>query len=267
MIVAVDAAASERNRFHRTTREGASIWRRRYFGPEPGPTGSTSVDPSSNVAPEFVEPAPGAPCEPQAFVVEQSPGAIVHPHFHQVDQFQVAIEGGGMLGRHELAPLTVHFAGAYTGYGPIQPGPDGLKYLTARARADVSGALFLPAAKARMQPRPRRNRFGGPVVPSDAAALAARREVAVETVMEEADGLGVYFFRLPPAGSVTLPPAGGGDGQTLWVAAGELHLAGARRGPGTAVFVSPEEPSQQIAAGCAGAELLVLQYPRRRFGL
>ena len=263
MIVAADAAASERNRFHRTTREGASIWRRRYFGPEPGPTGSSSVDPATGSAPQFVEAAPGQACEPQAFVVEQSPGAIVHPHFHQVDQFQVAIEGGGTLGRHVLAPLTVHFAGAYTGYGPIQPGRDGLKYLTARARADVSGALFLPAAKARMQPRPRRNRFAGPIPAADPATLAARSVVEVEALLEEPDGLAAWFFRLPPQGTAALPPPNRGDGQTLWVAAGALNLAGACYDRGTALFVSPDEPSQSVAAGSSGAELLVLQYPRR----
>lgn len=266
MIVAVDAASSERNRFHRTTREGASIWRRRYFGPEPGPTGSASVDPSQSVAPDFVEAPPGAPCEPQAFVVEQSPGAIVHPHFHQVDQFQVAIEGSGTLGRHALKPLTVHFAGAHTGYGPILPGPHGLKYLTARARADVSGALFLPAAKARMQPRPRRNRFAGPIETSDPAALAARRDVAVETAMEEPDGLGVWFVRLPPGAEAALPPPGEGDGETLWIAAGALKLAGAWHDCGTAAFVSPDEPAQTVAAGPGGAEVLVLRYPRRFAG-
>lgn len=263
MIVAADAAASERNRFHRKTREGASIWRRRYFGPEPGPTGSASVDPSTSAAPDYVEAGSGAPCEPQAFVVEQAPGAIVHPHFHQVDQFQVAIEGGGALGRHPLAPLTVHFAGAYTGYGPIRPGPDGLKYLTTRARADVSGALFLPAARARMKARPRRNRFAGPIVPSGAAALAGRRDIAVETAMEDEDGLGAWYFRLPPAGLAVLPTPGEGDGETLWVAAGALALAGAWRDRGTALFLSPDEPPQRVEAGPAGAELLVLRFPRR----
>jgi len=259
MILAVDAATAEANRFGRTTREGAAIWRRRYFGPEPGPTASASVDPTAVGAPVFVE---GGGHEPQAFVVEQSAGALVHPHFHHVDQFQVAIDGSGMLGRHALAPLTVHFAGAHTGYGPIRPGPGGLKYLTTRARADSTGAQFLPAARERMQDRPRRNRFAGPAAVSDAAALAARREVKLEPIMAEADGLGAWLLRLPPGASARLPDPAEGDGATLWVAAGALVLAGARRERWTALFVGPDEPAPDVVAADGGAELLILRFPR-----
>jgi hypothetical protein len=260
MILAVDAAVAEGNRFGRVTPEGGRIWRRRYFGPEPGPTGSASVDPASGGAPAFVE---GEGREPQAFVVEQGPGAVVHPHFHHVDQFQVAIEGSGALGRHALTPLTVHFAGAHTGYGPIRPGPDGLKYLTARARSDTTGAQFLPAARARMQARPRRNRFAGPAVPSGSAALLARREVALESIMEEPDGMGAWLLRLPPGAVAALPEPAAGDGLALWVAAGAVDLAGAAHGRWTALFVPSEEPPPLAAAAAIGAELLILRFPRR----
>lgn len=258
-MIVVDAATAEGNRFCRTTREGAAIWRRRYFGPEPGPTASASVDPGAGGAPDFT---PAAVREPQAFVVEQSAGALVHPHFHYVDQFQVAIEGSGTLGRHALAPLTVHFAGAHTGYGPIRPGPGGLKYLTTRARADSTGAQFLPAMRARMQDRARRNRFAGPAPVSGTAALAARRAVALDTILEEADGLGAWLLRLPPGASAALPDPAEGDGATLWVAAGALSLGGALRERWTALFVSPDEPAPRAAASEAGAELLILRFPR-----
>ena len=260
MILAVDAATAEGNRFGRVTPEGARIWRRRYFGPEPGPTGSASVDPTAGGAPAFVE-SEGR--EPQAFVVEQGPGAVVQPHFHHVDQFQVAIGGSGTLGRHALAPLTVHFAGAHTGYGPIRPGPEGLKYLTVRARSDTTGAQFLPAARARMQARPRRNRFAGPAAVSAPAALAARREVLLEPILEEADGLGAWLLRLPPAAAATLPQSALGDGLSLWVAAGALGLEGAAHGRWTALFVPPEAPAPTVTAAAAGVELLILRFPRR----
>ena len=35
---------------------------------------------------------------PQALLVEQSPNSVVPPHFHGIDQFQVVVNGSGMLG-------------------------------------------------------------------------------------------------------------------------------------------------------------------------
>src|SRR5262245_4335911 len=56
---------------------------------------------------------------PQAFLIEQDPRTLVGAHFHEQDQFQVVAAGGGTIGRHPLAPLSVHYASRYTGYGPI----------------------------------------------------------------------------------------------------------------------------------------------------
>src|SRR5258706_11881492 len=41
-------------------------------------------------------------------------------HFHEVDQFQVIMEGKGTFGRHDVSPYCVHFSRAYTPYGPLQ---------------------------------------------------------------------------------------------------------------------------------------------------
>ena len=44
--------------------------------------------------------------QPMAYLVEQAPEAWVDPHFHEVDQFQLFIGGGGRIGTH---PLAAHF--------------------------------------------------------------------------------------------------------------------------------------------------------------
>ena len=41
---------------------------------------------------------------PMAFLVEKEPGAVVHPHFHRADQYQVVVSGAGRLGK--LPPPT-----------------------------------------------------------------------------------------------------------------------------------------------------------------
>src|ERR1700709_2921563 len=63
--------------------------------------------------------APGA-LFPMAFLVEQDPGSTANAHYHQQDQFQLVVNGHATLGLHEVRPVTVHFTGAHTAYGPIR---------------------------------------------------------------------------------------------------------------------------------------------------
>ena len=97
------------------------------------------------------------PNYPHAYLVEQDGGSRVRTHFHCVDQWQIFVAGDGVLGRTRVSPVTVQYAGAYTGYGPIEAGDGGLAYLTLRPEYDP-GASFLPETKkllseSRQQPR------------------------------------------------------------------------------------------------------------------
>ncbi len=262
MPYAIAAAEAAPTRFARRTREGSTIWRTDYFGPSPSPLGSSSVDPGAPPSLDYTDPAPGERRPPQAFMVEQEPGAIVHPHFHYVDQFQVAVAGGGTLGRHPVGPVTVHFAGACTGYGPITPAEAGLTYFTLRASADGTGAQFLPASKDRMRPGVRRNLMIGPILPADDAHRAARRATVLESVHEEADGLRVLVLRLAAGARATTPAPTEGGGQSMLVIGGEMRAAGKALGPFSALFVAREEDALAVEAGASGADLLILQYPR-----
>lgn len=263
MPYAIAAAEAAPTRFSRRTREGSTIWRTDYFGPPPSPVGSNSVDPSAPPTVDYADPAPGEARPPQAFLVEQEPGAIVHPHFHYVDQFQVAVAGGGTLGRHAVGPVTVHFSAACTGYGPITPGEAGLKYFTLRASADGTGAQFLPASRERMRPGARRNLVLGPIEPAPIEARQARTASSLDSVASEADGLAVLVFRLAPGARVTTPEPAKGAGQSMIVLAGEVRCLGKRLDPLSALFVRPEEDALYLRAGDDGADLLILQYPRK----
>ena len=87
---------------------------------------------------------------PQAFLVElEKPGHIIKPHFHHVDQFQIVVDGGGTLGKHELQPVTVHYTDSFTPYGPIVAGDEGLKFFNFRPCADV-GAEYMPGSRERL---------------------------------------------------------------------------------------------------------------------
>jgi len=197
---------------------------------------------------------------PQAFLVEQDPGTVIEPHFHLENEFQVMVGGSGSLGRHVVEPVSVHYAGAHTGYGPITAGSDGLAYFTLRARMD-SGAQFLPGARDKMQRVPKRHLLGKPVRPGEASGLAARRELEVAAVLEpQADGIASWMVRLPGGGTAAAPAHPGG-GRFLLVIGGVLELNGERLPRLAAAFVSADEPAPPLRAGNEGLELLVLQFP------
>jgi hypothetical protein len=198
---------------------------------------------------------------PQAFLVQQQAGWVLAPHFHRTDQFQVVVNGSGMLGHHALEPLTVHYASADTGYGPITAGPDGLWYFTLRAVTNSEG-FFLPEERGRMRPHlPRRQRTSSLVGVSGRVALLARREPAVEQVLEQQpDGAAVWLLRLPPGGDVVdIPTSTVHGGRFHLVVGGLLHI-GEQRLPLHAAVFSAAEDRLQGHAGRAGLELLVLQY-------
>ena len=67
---------------------------------------------------------------PTCYLVEQEPS------FHRANQFQVIVSGRGKLGREPVSALAVHYAGAYTPYGPIVSEADGIDYFTIRDAFD-----------------------------------------------------------------------------------------------------------------------------------
>src|SRR5262249_50691449 len=70
---------------------------------------------------------------PQAFLSQGDPSRATRAHFHALDQFQIVMKGKGRLGRHDLIPYGVHFARAYTPYGPLVADAVGMTHLTLRA--------------------------------------------------------------------------------------------------------------------------------------
>jgi hypothetical protein len=251
-----EAASS---RFSRVSPSGPLVWRTEFFGPSPSPRSSDSL--ASASALEYRDPEPGEVRFPQAFLVEQEPGATVGSHFHYVDQFQVVVAGSGKLGAHAVAPISVHFAAAHTGYGPIATGEQGLAYFTFRASADETGAQYLPRARARMRPAARRNIIAPQIVTSAPQELAGLQASRAESVLEKDDGVGVFYLRIAPGGSLDTPPAGGG--LSLLVAAGAITLDGRGYGEWSCLFVEAGEGPVTLGASAGGAEVLVLRYPRK----
>lgn len=205
---------------------------------------------------------PGAtPAErrgPQAFLVEQSEHSLAGSHYHVEAQFQVVVAGSGTIGRHELKPLTVHYANPYTGYGPLQGGPDGLSYVTLRAVGDPHRPFYLPDTKDQMKPGPRLNLTSEQVVEQDPSALKAASCESV--IAPRDDGIAVWMVRVPPNQSLPAPLHANGGGQFRLVTGGEMKCGdGLLRRLGCA-FHSGGECGLTITSGPAGLEALILQF-------
>ena len=205
---------------------------------------------------------------PMAFLVEKDAAAIVKPHFHAADQYQVVVQGGGRLGTHDVGSVSVHYTDAYSAYGPIVAAGEGISWFTLRNAWDP-GARYMPAERAQL--REARARFQhreatcGPLASLTETELAALTDVTGRAVIEETkDGLGTWRYTVKPAGVARGPDPASGGGQFWVVSAGTAHVPGGALLPvNSCVFVAPDDAALEMFAGPAGADLLCMQFPKR----
>ncbi len=202
---------------------------------------------------------------PMAFLVEKEPGAVVRPHFHQADQYQVIVEGGGKFGVHDVSGVIVHYTDAYSAYGPIVAAEDGIAWFTLRNAWDP-GAAYMPEKRAEL--REARARFQhreatcGPLPVVDTAEVA---DVRAETLIPAGgDGLGTWRYTVPAGGSVVGPDPALGGGQFWLVSGGAASVDGGALLPvRSCAFVAPEDGAAVVTAGDGGADVICMQFPRR----
>ena len=153
MPVIATAEDAKVNRRRGSAADGVTFWHTLYMG-------TTRY----NMAPGTPDPEMGT-LFPMAFLVEQDPGSTASAHYHQANQFQLVVDGHATMGTHEVRPVTVHFAGAHTAYGPIRASNDaGVHYFTLRNSFDP-GARFMTMpenrAALRQVPARRHREVGG----------------------------------------------------------------------------------------------------------
>ena len=255
MPISTTAAAAQANRRRGTAADGVSFWHTLYIG-------TTRY----NMTPGTPDPEPGT-LFPMAFLVEQDPGSTATAHYHQADQFQVVVAGGGTLGLHEVAPLTVHFTGAYTAYGPIRAGENGVSYFTLRNGFDP-GARFMNrsdnrAALRQLPDRRHREAVAGPLPALAAPSPAISRCSAPDTLLGPTpDGMAAWRYRLAPGETLTGPDPALGRGQYWLVVTGALHRDGEQLTSRSCSFVGLEEHAFHGQAGPDGLDVLAMQFPR-----
>jgi hypothetical protein len=251
VLAAAEAACANRRRG--SAADGVTFWHTLYIG--------TS---RYNMSPGEPDPPRGT-LFPMAFLVEQDPGTTAQAHYHEADQFQVVVAGSGTLGRHVVEPVSVHFAGAHTAYGPIHAGPAGVSYFTLRNGFDPGARFMLQsdnrAALRGVAGRRHREVVAGPLPAG--SALPDPQSPRTEAVLgPEPDGLAAWRYRLPPGATIEGPDPDAGRGQYWLVLAGALAHGAERLTPLSCGFVAPGEAAFRGIAGEAGLDLLIMQFPQ-----
>ena len=195
---------------------------------------------------------------PQAYLVDMpDEGSRISPHYHDVDQFQVIVDGDGVIGPYPLKPVTFQYADAYTPYGPVIASKQGLNFYTLRM-APSGGHFDMPAARHLMKSKPGRNIAGSFELKGDTPP----GQCVVERVhAPEPDGITAVGIRLG-ANASGQGIASDAGGQYCVVCAGEVVHEGKRYPRLSLILVEPGEPAPQFTAGPAGAEIMVVQFPR-----
>jgi hypothetical protein len=245
LIASADEARVNRRRG--SAADGVTFWHTLYVG--------TS---RYNMAPDEPDPPPDA-LFPMGFLVEQDPGSIATSHYHRQDQFQVIVGGCGIMGTHHVKPVTVHFSGAYTAYGPIRADvSQGVHYFTLRNGFDP-GARFMALSENRsalrgIPDRRHREAVAGPLGESGMGVIPV--------LSPEPDGLCVWRYRLVPGETAVGPDPAMGRGQYWVVIHGTMTQGNRVLGPRSCVFVYPTEQAITATAGPDGLDVVALQFPR-----
>jgi hypothetical protein len=197
---------------------------------------------------------------PQAYLVFQPPHSVTRPHFHQTNQFQIFVEGGGTVGKLRVDPLTVQYAGGNTPYGPIMAEAEGIRYFTLRQTWD-SGAKYLPANRNLLVKGRQRQVVGVKENKMTAETSGANTETLIEAT---ADGLFAQNIVLTPKAKYSLPDTAEGGGQYHVVVSGSLTRNGGTLPPLSVEFAPCDEGVVEIEAGPDGLELLLARFPKGR---
>lgn len=209
----------------------------------------------------FFRATPDTADAPTAFLAKYDPGDRSSAHFHAVDQFQILVQGSGQFGRHEVAPYHVHFARAYTPYGPLHADERaGWTFMTLRTRYDP-GARRLPGALPKLKDVADRKPWQVTTVAEfpNAGSGASFHDLSE---IKDDQGLFVKTLAMAPGARATAPEPASGDGQYVVVVQGSLLHEGRERRALTVVHVKPDEHAFEIMAGAQGLEALILNFPR-----
>ena len=247
MPIAVTARQALENRSENTFRQALAkpFFRRLCMGSPP--SGGGAVDE------EKLD-------QPQAYLVEQPENSTVSAHFHDTNQFQIFVHGGGRFGKKPVYGMVIHYAGAHTPYGPIEAGDEGAHYMTLRNRWE-SGAKVMPENRAKLRKIKRTHRIADDIAVPDAAARQTVKADITDLIPLETDGLGVRQFDIDPGQDCAVAFETPGAGAYVFVAGGSVAHDGENLEAHSLLYRAADEAPLTLTAGAEGASILLLQFP------
>jgi rubredoxin len=213
----------------------------------------------------FLRATPDTPDAPTAQWNHYEGGGVARysaAHFHEVDQFQVIMEGSGDFGRHRVEPYHVHFSRAHTPYGPLLSDKDtGWCFLVLRTRFDA-GAQRFPQHLERLKSIPDRKPWQ---VTARATFPERGDDVAVREIPEIRDDQALFTqtISMAPGAHMTTPDQRGGDGQFIVAVKGSFMHGDAEKQAPAVILVKRDEPPVQLQAGPAGVEAIIMNFPKK----
>ncbi len=190
-----------------------------------------------------------------AFLVEKEAAAVVHPHFHQADQYQVVVQGSGRLGS------TTSPASRSTTPTPTPPTARSSRRMRASpgspcATPGIPGARYMPEQRRQLREArasyQHREATCGPLPPlTDAGTRRPDRRVRQRGDRRNARTAwapgAIPSHQTAPSLVPTHPPAAASSG---WCRPASRRSPAARCCPSSpAIFVAPEDPAPELFAG------------------
>ncbi len=220
---------------------------------------AVQVSPEGASATDFIGRRKDTSDHPLAFLVNGPPDYVIPPHFHTVDQYQIFVGGSATLGKHAVATGSVHYADAYTPYGPITATQDGFNYLTLRPKS-IIGYHEMPEGGPLLKPVNEARGRRGRMLVAD-IELGSKGETAIETLIQEPDGIVTCHLSAAPGALLPQPKVAHG-GAYYVVLTGTITAGGETYPPRACIWIDQDEAPPAMTAGPEGASLAFMSFAR-----
>jgi hypothetical protein len=221
---------------------------------------AVQVSPEGASATDFIGRRKDTSDHPLAFLVKGPPAYVIPPHFHTVDQYQIFVGGSATLGKHEVLAGSIHYADAYTPYGPITATEAGFDYLTLRPKS-IIGYHEMPEGGPLLKPVNEARGRRGRMLVADVVSTTSD-EAACEALFDEGDGISAY--RLSAAAGSLLPQPDIDHGGAYYVVlAGGITAAGQSYPPRSCIWIDRGEAKPEMTAGENGATVAFMSFARQ----
>lgn len=196
--------------------------------------------------------------EPHVFSIEMSPGLTFETHYHRDDEFQVVTRGDGTLNGEELKEGDVHYAKAFTPYGPLIAGPKGLSYLTIRM-TDRNEAIYYPSKSLELEGKKQLQT----VVRGGNYTMPTKSVIRGHIPIDSAKGTLIGTIEIPANFKYTLPASFHDNMQCYVVKRGSVFVDKSKEvelQSNEQFFIDSAHQPHKVVAGESGVQLILLQF-------